>query len=704
MGGSRERERERSKSDRERRYRESRHKEHFGKERRSPDYYSSEDESYDESRRNRSRERSSWRNRRDRSRSRDRDKERLHSSKYSDCNDDSEYFDHEFDRDRNSHSKREETPNNTLMIRGLASHISENDGLVTFDQCQATLHYSIPKDAFGSDRGLIQKYDWTCYKCGVNNFKRREQCFKCGTPREESASNERGDEISATPTNCLLLHNLSPHTTEERILTVLGTITALPIKSIRIPRDSVYGLSRGICFVELHTTLEASQLFTLLSSLNPGFIVDDYPLTVSYAKRNMPSTHMNACAVNAASVALAAAQWTNQTDNQISASSEAYSNTTQTIVAAQSDQHKSLNQLGTVVVNGVAYQKYPPPDTSKYQYDSTSGYYYDPTTGLYYDSKSHYYYNPTTQTYLYWNSEYETYLPPDPDSSSVKESGLLKAAAEKNEKAKDKSKEKQDKVKIAKKIAKDMEKWAKTLNQKKESGKLVSIGHTNANSSSTNEQVAINSFADTSNDSVNEALNICEKKAERKEKSYFEGLNEEQCAESNDSSRNSPSQDAASIIEAEQLRLTDWTKLLCLLCKRQFNSREQLIKHQQLSDLHKANYRDRAKERRMKYGIPETPEPNKLRDKFLRDEEQEQSIPAPIAEDNIGNKMLKAMGWTEGQGLGRSNQGRANIIEVERRSGCAGLGIRTTQGAGESYKDAVRRAMQQRFKELSEKE
>lgn len=29
----------------------------------------------------------------------------------------------------------------------------------------------------------------------------------------------------------------------------------------------------------------------------------------------------------------------------------------------------------------------------------------------------------------------------------------------------------------------------------------------------------------------------------------------------------------------------------------------------------------------------------------------------PLDESNIGNRMLKSMGWTEGQGLGRNAQG-----------------------------------------------
>lgn len=36
-----------------------------------------------------------------------------------------------------------------------------------------------------------------------------------------------------------------------------------------------------------------------------------------------------------------------------------------------------------------------------------------------------------------------------------------------------------------------------------------------------------------------------------------------------------------------QDKLTDWTKLACLLCRRQFPNKESLIRHQQLSDLHK---------------------------------------------------------------------------------------------------------------------
>lgn len=34
-------------------------------------------------------------------------------------------------------------------------------------------------------------------------------------------------------------------------------------------------------------------------------------------------------------------------------------------------------------------------------------------------------------------------------------------------------------------------------------------------------------------------------------------------------------------------KITDWKKMVCLLCRRQFPNKEVLMRHQQLSDLHK---------------------------------------------------------------------------------------------------------------------
>ena len=79
-------------------------------------------------------------------------------------------------------------------------------------------------------------------------------------------------------------------------------------------------------------------------------------------------------------------------------------------------------------------------------------------------------------------------------------------------------------------------------------------------------------------------------------------------------------------------------------------------------------YRDRAKERRQKYGLDdEGPRPNRLKEKYLaamEEAEFTQAEPKKLDSSNIGSKMLQKMGWKEGLGLGKSNQGRTEIIEV----------------------------------------
>lgn len=103
-------------------------------------------------------------------------------------------------------------------------------------------------------------------------------------------------------------------------------------------------------------------------------------------------------------------------------------------------------------------------------------------------------------------------------------------------------------------------------------------------------------------------------------------------------------------------------------------------------------YRDRAAERREKYGIPEPPEPKRkkvfdagtvyvfercynfleqilpnflwLNNMLLFHRNYEQPTKDGIDHSNIGNKMLQAMGWREGSGLGRKCQGITAPIEV----------------------------------------
>lgn len=66
---------------------------------------------------------------------------------------------------------------------------------------------------------------------------------------------------------------------------------------------------------------------------------------------------------------------------------------------------------------------------------------------------------------------------------------------------------------------------------------------------------------------------------------YAAGSDEEVEEDKEEASKSSqPSQ-----LEEKDSKLTDWKKMACLLCRRQFPNKDALIRHQQLSDLHRVD-------------------------------------------------------------------------------------------------------------------
>uniref|UniRef100_A0A671SKV8 RNA-binding protein 5-like n=1 Tax=Sinocyclocheilus anshuiensis TaxID=1608454 RepID=A0A671SKV8_9TELE len=687
---------------------------------------------------------------------------------------------HHSDGDYSEHDYRgdpaDEKESKTIMLRGLPMNTSEADIRAAIEQLEGPkpMDVRLMKKRTGISRGFafVEFYhlqdatrwmetnqkllsiqgktvamhysnnrhkfeDWLCNSCGLYNFRRRLKCFRCGAAKADSESSSTTGTTDTQPSgdyygDTIILRNIAPHSTVEAILTALAPYANLSPGNIRLIKDKQTGQNRGFAFVQL----EASQLLTILQGLQPPLKLDGKTVGVDYAKSARKDLLLpdgnRVSAFSVASTAIAAAQWSSSQPQQSVEPTSEYSYLQEGYVPySQEYQAYYQQQAGAVdpsQANGILGGSVQDimlqvsdsfaisfplavPDTSSYQYDESSGYYYDPSTGLYYDPNTHYYYNSQTQQYLYWDGEKQAYVPAVDANNAAQSAAASLSTPQKERKEKPKSK-------TAQQIAKDMERWAKSLNKQKENFKSC--------------------FQPISQEERKEAaaadagFTLFEKKTGALERLITEATEEESssskvglvAAYSGDS-------EPEEVTEGDdhEDKLTDWKKMACLLCRRQFPNKEALFRHQQLSDLHKQNlevlrrsklseaeleelerketemkYRDRAAERREKYGIPEPPVPKKR--KFTQPTpvvNYEQPTKDGLNSDNIGNKMLQAMGWKEGKGLGRNQQGITTPIEAQLRMRGAGLGTKGSNyslSASDTYKDAVRKAMFARFTEI----
>ena len=176
----------------------------------------------------------------------------------------------------------------------------------------------------------------------------------------------------------------------------------------------------------------------------------------------------------------------------------------------------------------------------------------------------------------------------------------------------------------------------------------------------------------------------------------------------------------------------DAESFVCNLCERALGDVEKLEKHVRVSQLHKDNYasarqkfmatldeeqlfkfedaerkfayRDRAAERREQFGQPDKPVlPGYGSHGKAPASWAEQPTKDGIKDDNIGNKMLKSMGWVEGQGLGRNAQGITAPVEAVMHAPGSGIGAAPVLVASEvtdSHRSHIMSAARHRFNKL----
>ncbi|XP_061583294.1 RNA-binding protein 6 isoform X2 [Cololabis saira] len=397
------------------------------------------------------------------------------------------------------------------------------------------------------------------------------------------------------------------------------------------------------------------------------------------------------------------------------------------------------------------------PDTSNYLYDSTSGFYYDPETTLYYDPNSRYFYNAQTQDYLYWDATSKTYIPvpggysadtqavtmtaedqailsnpaadaplemkklsepadasgsltalPDSGASSTPEA-VCTAPTDKKEDDDTGKKDKEDKPRslAAVKIMKDMERWAKIQNRQKESVRAPSpvlkfgIDDDKKQSKSADAGFAVFERKISGVDDLfKKPLAPSSKKDEKSKRpmgslgllasDYAAGSDEEVEEDKEEAAKGQTFQSGQA--EDKEDKLTDWKKMACLLCRRQFPNKDALVRHQQLSDLHKQNMEIHLKIKRSKKEL-----------EALENQEREVSLNAREPSRSPEPKRRK---HHHPQPQPR-NTWAGSSREMNKASERPGLGSEPIQKKKEpvvwdhnTYKQAVRKAMFARFKEL----
>lgn len=131
------------------------------------------------------------------------------------------------------------------------------------------------------------------------------------------------------------------------------------------------------------------------------------------------------------------------------------------------------------------------------------------------------------------------------------------------------------------------------------------------------------------------------------------------------------------------------------------------------ADAARTQWKDRAAERRKAFGQPNKP-PRPQRHfaggpgiQGAKTNVVEEPTKHGIGGDNIGNQLLKKLGWKEGEGLGRDGGGIVDPVKAEGYSRGAGLGsgAKTSGGGGghtgfEDYAKVTREAWRKRAEEM----
>jgi RNA-binding protein 5/10 len=460
-----------------------------------------------------------------------------------------------------------------------------------------------------------------------------------------------------------------------------------------------------MAFVEFHSIEHSIYSYGCIAQ--QGLYLDNDILSVQYANQ----THMLAmlnkmkikqtqAGIGMANLALQAAQW-----------ATANSTSSQSHYPQQQQQSQIISTPRTKPSFPQSFETH----GGSYIFQAPSGYFYEPLSEFYYDPKSKLYYNAIDGVYykhsLALDPPFYRFDPPIPigiDNTILEQNNTNVLNLARKPVVMSLGLNKSSKPPVTKKIANDLGKWADRNNYEEEDEEDINTAFKTKNSKSKTIAVASTTI-EIHNNTANNKNSITNTTNSK-----------------NSISNISPSPSTSS------------NSTVCLLCKRQFASSEQLLRHEKESKLHKENlikqlsknestvnnttsYRDRASERRSVHGTstepifnnPINPEYNReQRNNNISNSQNNISSPTPPQSlntdiNNPGNQLLRKMGYSGEGGLGRDQSGIEEAIGVNNNN--SNINTKDKSGIGSNnsncsidynnnnYKNSLLNATRQRF-------
>jgi len=243
-------------------------------------------------------------------------------------------------------------------------------GILRFDDCfESEIEYAQNVPAYIADLGST---DWTCVKCSMSNFSKRNSCFKCELDRQESESLESQGykHVGSQPCDTLLVRELPMDTEEDQVLSEFSSKSNVKVHRVHISDSKKY------CFVQLDSIEDAKRLLNTFNRKVPS--INGCNLIVSFSLTSL---------------------------NKILFAKDSITSKSQARVSIDKDSRETITTpLGT-------FPLCPKPDLDVLEKDKFSGYFYDSNTGFYFDPTTGFYFDDTLQIWRFWSTKFSAYIP-----------------------------------------------------------------------------------------------------------------------------------------------------------------------------------------------------------------------------------------------------------------------------------------------------